>query len=59
MSASRILGLTNPLQNAGGQFTLLSLVIDVPSSIAPYPGRAVVFWSPEANTEGLLGRRER
>ncbi|CAD6568094.1 MAG: hypothetical protein TREMPRED_004257 [Tremellales sp. Tagirdzhanova-0007] len=47
------------VKNAGGQFTLLSLVIDVPSSIAPYPGRAVVFWSPEANTEGLLGRRER
>ena len=52
-------GLCDSLQNAGGQFTLLSLVVDVPSSIAPYPGRAVVFWSPEADKEGLLGRRER
>lgn len=44
------------LQNASGQFQLLSLVIDVPSSSVPHPGRAVVFWSPEADTEGLQGR---
>ncbi|EIW66548.1 hypothetical protein TREMEDRAFT_65418 [Tremella mesenterica DSM 1558] len=45
------------VKNASGQFTLLSLVIDIPSSRATHPSRAVVFWSPEADTEGLLGRR--
>ncbi|RSH94657.1 hypothetical protein EHS25_004462 [Saitozyma podzolica] len=44
------------VKNASGQFQLLSLVIDVPSSSVPHPGRAVVFWSPEADTEGLQGR---
>jgi import inner membrane translocase subunit TIM21 len=44
-------------QNAAGQFVLLALVVDVPSSRASYLGRATVFWDPEADTEGLLGRR--
>lgn len=46
-------------QNASGQYQLLSLIIDVPGSNAPQPSRAVVFWSKEADTEGLLGRRVR
>ncbi|WWD16517.1 hypothetical protein CI109_100944 [Kwoniella shandongensis] len=44
------------VKNASGQFTLLSLIVDVPSSRATYPGRAVVFQSPEAQTEGLIGK---
>jgi import inner membrane translocase subunit TIM21 len=44
-------------QNASGQFTLLSLIVDVPNSRAPYPGKAVVYWSPEADTEGLMSKR--
>lgn len=45
------------VKNAAGHYTMLALVVDVPSSRAPYPGRALVFWSPEADREGLLGRR--
>jgi import inner membrane translocase subunit TIM21 len=44
-------------QNASGQFTLLSLIVDVPNSRAAYPGKAVVYWSPEADTEGLMSKR--
>ncbi|KAK8861572.1 hypothetical protein IAR55_002394 [Kwoniella newhampshirensis] len=47
------------VKNASGQFTLLSLIVDVPSSRATYPGRAIVFQSPEAQNEGLLGKRIR
>ncbi|WVF65774.1 hypothetical protein IAT40_000508 [Kwoniella sp. CBS 6097] len=47
------------VKNASGQFTLLSLFVDVPSSNATYPGRAVIYQSPEAATEGLLGTRIR
>ncbi|ORX33695.1 hypothetical protein BD324DRAFT_639190 [Kockovaella imperatae] len=42
------------VKNANGQYQLLSLTIDVPSSSASYPGRAVVFWAPEADREGLI-----
>jgi import inner membrane translocase subunit TIM21 len=45
------------VKNASGQYQMLSLVIDVPSSRAPHPGRAIVFWSPEADREGVIGRR--
>ncbi|KAL7419596.1 hypothetical protein Q5752_005508 [Cryptotrichosporon argae] len=45
------------VKNAQGEYTLLSLVVDVPSSRAPHPGRAVIAWSTEADTEGLVGRR--
>lgn len=45
------------VKNASGHYTLLSLTADVPSSRAPYPGRAVVYWSPEADKEGLIERR--
>lgn len=45
------------MQSASGQYTLLSLVIDVPGSSAAQPNRAVVFWSPEADTEGVAVRR--
>jgi import inner membrane translocase subunit TIM21 len=44
-------------QNAAGHYQLLSLVIDVPASQASHPTRAVVFWAPEADTEGLQGRK--
>ncbi|KAL1413585.1 hypothetical protein Q8F55_001359 [Vanrija albida] len=44
------------VKNAAGHFTLLSLVVDVPSSRAPHPGRATVYWSPEADREGLISR---
>jgi import inner membrane translocase subunit TIM21 len=44
-------------QNASGQYTLLSLIVDVPNSRAAYPGKAVVYWSPEADTEGLMSKR--
>ncbi|OCF43385.1 hypothetical protein I317_02825 [Kwoniella heveanensis CBS 569] len=47
------------VKNASGQFTLLSLFVDVPASNASYPGRAVIYQSPEAATEGLLGTRIR
>ncbi|WVQ93416.1 hypothetical protein IAU59_000487 [Kwoniella sp. CBS 9459] len=47
------------VKNASGQFTLLSLFVDVPSSNATYPGRAIIFQSPEAAAEGLLGTRIR
>lgn len=47
----------NKWQNASGQYTLLSLIVDVPSSRAAYPGKAVVYWSPEADTEGLMSKR--
>jgi import inner membrane translocase subunit TIM21 len=47
------------LQNAAGTFTLLTLVIDIPHSQAPHPQHAVIFRSPEADTEGLLGGRYR
>lgn len=43
-------------QNANGTYQLLSLIIDVPSSSASYPGRAVVYWSPEADRESLIGK---
>lgn len=45
------------VKNASGQYTLLSLIVDVPNSRASYPGRAVVYWSPEADREGVLGGR--
>lgn len=45
------------LQNAAGHYQLLSLVVDIPGSHAPQPTRAVVFWSPEADNEGLQGRK--
>lgn len=45
------------VKNASGHFTMLALVIDVPSSRAAYPGRVTVFWSPEANRESLINRR--
>jgi import inner membrane translocase subunit TIM21 len=45
------------IQNASGQYTLLSLIVDVPNSRAAYPGKAVVYWSPEADTEGLMSKR--
>lgn len=45
------------VKNASGHYTMLALVVDVPSSRAPYPGRAVVYWSPEADREGLVGRK--
>jgi import inner membrane translocase subunit TIM21 len=51
--------MADKAKNAAGTYQLLSLVIDVPATNASYPGRAVVFWSPEADTEGLLGRRPR
>lgn len=44
-------------QNASGQYTLLSLIVDVPNSRATYPGKAVVYWSPEADKEGLMSKR--
>ncbi|WVR03816.1 hypothetical protein IAU60_000812 [Kwoniella sp. DSM 27419] len=47
------------VKNASGQFTLLSLFVDIPSSSASYPGRAVIYQSPEAATEGLMGTRIR
>ncbi|WVQ79121.1 hypothetical protein IAT38_001216 [Cryptococcus sp. DSM 104549] len=47
------------VKNASGQFVLLSLIVDIPSSRAAYPGRAVIFQSPEAEKEGLLGKRIR
>ncbi|WWC68634.1 uncharacterized protein I206_102565 [Kwoniella pini CBS 10737] len=47
------------VKNASGQFTLLSLSVDVPSSKVSYPSRAVIYTSPEASTEGLLGKRIR
>ncbi|GMK58011.1 hypothetical protein CspeluHIS016_0500430 [Cutaneotrichosporon spelunceum] len=43
------------VKNASGHYTMLALVVDVPSSRAAYPGRAIVYWSPEANKEGLIG----
>jgi import inner membrane translocase subunit TIM21 len=45
------------VKNAAGHYTMLALVVDVPSSRAPYPGRAIVYWSPEADKEGLIERR--
>lgn len=48
---------TETVQNASGQYTLLSLIVDVPNSRAAYPGKAVVYWSPEADTEGLMSKR--
>jgi import inner membrane translocase subunit TIM21 len=45
------------VKNAAGTYQMLSLTVDVPSSRAPHPGRAVVFWSPEADREGVIGRR--
>ncbi|ORY24387.1 hypothetical protein BCR39DRAFT_547029 [Naematelia encephala] len=47
------------VKNAAGQFTLLTLVVDVPSSRASYPGHAVIYTSPEAAKEGLLGKQIR
>lgn len=47
------------LQDEAGEFQMLSLIVDIPSSKASYPGRAVIFQSPEAETEGLLGKRIR
>ncbi|WWC60303.1 uncharacterized protein I303_102872 [Kwoniella dejecticola CBS 10117] len=47
------------VKNASGQFTLLSLSVDIPSSKVSYPSRAVIYTSPEASTEGLLGKRIR
>ncbi|TXT15602.1 hypothetical protein VHUM_00105 [Vanrija humicola] len=44
------------VKNAAGHFTLLALVVDVPSRQAPHPGRATVYWSPEADREGLISR---
>ncbi|KAK1927509.1 hypothetical protein DB88DRAFT_478267 [Papiliotrema laurentii] len=44
------------VKNANGTYQLLSLIIDVPSSSASYPGRAVVYWSPEADRESLIGK---
>ena len=40
-----------------GQYQMLSLLVDVPSSRAKRPYQAVVYWSPEANREGLVPRR--
>lgn len=45
------------VKNASGHYTMLSLIADVPSSRAPYPGRAIIYWSPEADKEGLIERR--
>ncbi|BEI89961.1 uncharacterized protein CcaverHIS019_0300310 [Cutaneotrichosporon cavernicola] len=45
------------VKNAAGHYTMLALVVDVPSSRAPYPGRAIVYWAPEADKEGLIERR--
>lgn len=45
------------VKNASGIYTMLALVVDVPSSRASYPGRATVFWSPEADRESLINRR--
>ena len=45
------------VKNASGEYQLLSLTVDVPSSKAPYPGRAVIYWSPDADREGIVGRR--
>ncbi|KAK6907355.1 hypothetical protein L486_03924 [Kwoniella mangroviensis CBS 10435] len=47
------------VKNASGQYTLLSLFVDIPSSKVSYPSRAVIYHSPEAATEGLLGTRIR
>ncbi|WVW80141.1 hypothetical protein I302_102116 [Kwoniella bestiolae CBS 10118] len=47
------------VKNASGQYTLLSLFVDIPSSRVSYPSRAVIYQSPEATTEGLLGSRIR
>ncbi|WWC87883.1 uncharacterized protein L201_002781 [Kwoniella dendrophila CBS 6074] len=47
------------VKNASGQYTLLSLAVDIPSSRAAYPSRAVIYQSPEAATEGLIGNRIR
>jgi len=46
-------------QNAAGHFTLLAMIVDVPNSKVSHPYVNTVFWSPEADVEGLLGRRPR
>jgi import inner membrane translocase subunit TIM21 len=51
--------LTCPCQNAAGTYQLLSLVVNIPSSHSAHPSRAVIHWSPEADTEGLVGPRPR
>ncbi|KGB78305.1 hypothetical protein I307_02623 [Cryptococcus deuterogattii 99/473] len=47
------------VKDEAGEFQMLSLIVDIPSSKVSYPGRAVIFQSPEAETEGLLGKRIR
>ncbi|ODN97450.1 hypothetical protein L198_04014 [Cryptococcus wingfieldii CBS 7118] len=47
------------VKDENGHYQLLSLIVDVPSSRAAYPGRAVIHQTPEAEVEGLLGKRIR
>ncbi|WVQ74596.1 hypothetical protein IAR50_004197 [Cryptococcus sp. DSM 104548] len=47
------------VKDENGHYKLLSLIVDIPSSRAAYPGRAVIHQSPEAEVEGLLGKRIR
>ncbi|WVO13284.1 hypothetical protein L204_100897 [Cryptococcus depauperatus] len=46
-------------KDESGHFTLLSLIVDIPSSKVAFPGRVVIYQSPEAETEGLLGKHIR
>lgn len=45
------------VKDEAGQYRMLSLVVDVPSSRARRPYQAVVYWSQEAQREGLVPRR--
>ncbi|OWZ70183.1 hypothetical protein AYX14_04439 [Cryptococcus neoformans] len=47
------------VKDEAGEFQMLSLIVDIPSSKASYPGRVIIFQSPEAEIEGLLGKRIR
>jgi len=47
------------VMGSDGEYALVALVIDVPSSGSSRPFRAVAHWSPDAEYESLIGGRHR